>query len=256
MLCKTVSKRLSEFFDGVLDEEMSVRISQHLTKCASCRKELEAISSLHESLNSLGRIPAPDYLYHLVQTRLAEKKNNTWIRQIAGAFAFRWSRIRTTGSQFYWTRALGTIMAAFFFFVISSSIDPFCPGSVSQADERSVINKEDSKRMRSEISRNLGGVPIRLPERSYRPALHDQYLIDIGESRAGDSEEYDFTVVTEVDSNGAGKIRNVFESPDDRGFLDIVTDTIAIARFRPGYKDGQPVSSRLILKFNKTTVYE
>ena len=256
MLCNTVSKRLSEFFDDALDDETAFQVSQHLKQCENCRKELDALSNLHGRLNSLTRIPAPEYLYHLIQTRMLEKKNNTWIRQIKDALAFRWSRIRTTGGQFYWTRALGVVMTAFFLFVISSSIDPFYQGGSTQASGRSVIIQEDSTRIGIQISRNFGGVPMKLPERNYRPALHDDYLLEMGENAASDSDEYDFTVVTEVDSSGTGTIQNIIESPDDRGLLNSVKDAISLARFRPAYKDGRPVSSPLILKFYGTTVYE
>ena len=256
MLCNTESERLSEFFDGVLDEEMSFQVSQHLKQCESCRKELDALSNLHGKLNSLTRIPAPEYLYHLIQTRMSDRKNNTWIKQIRDALAFRCSRIRTTGGQFYWTRALGTIMAAFFLFVISSSIDPFYRGSVSQAAERSVVDKDTTERVCNKFSRNFGVFPVKLPERNYSPALHDEYLVELGENAASDSEEYDFTVVTEVDPSGTGTIQNIIESPYDQGSLNSVKDAISLARFRPAYKDGHPVSSPLILKFYGITVYE
>ncbi|MBN2319074.1 MAG: zf-HC2 domain-containing protein [Acidobacteria bacterium] len=258
MLCNTVSKRLSEFFDGVLDDEMSVQVSQHLIQCESCQKELDALSNLHGKLNSLTRIPAPEYLHHLVQTRLLEKKNNTWIRQIKDALALRWSRIRTTGGQFYWTRALGITMSAFFLFVISSSIDPFYAGGVSQAAERTAINKEDSKRVRNEFSRNLGVFPIEMAryERQYGAALHDEYLIEFGKNDTSESDEDALTVVTEIDTIGVATIQNVIESPNDRDLLNNFRDMISLARFRPAVRGGQAVSSQMVLKYLKTTVYE
>lgn len=254
MLCNTVSKRLSEFFDGMLDDEMSVQVSQHLKQCESCRKELDALSGLHERLNSLTRIQAPEYLYHLIQTRLLEKKNNTWIRQIKDALAFRWSRIRTTGGQFYWTRALGVAMTAFFLFVISSSIDPFYHGSV-QASERDGNDKEYSQKVQNEFSRNLGMFQIALAEKQYGAALNEEYLLDFGENVTSESDEDALTVLTEIDNVGMAKKMNVIESPYDRGLLDSFNDMISLARFRPGYKDGQTVSSHMVLKYLKTTVY-
>ena len=180
MVCSTVSKRLSEFFDGVLDDGMSIQISQHLKQCENCRRELETLSKLHEKLNSLKRIPAPEYLHHLVQTRLSERKNNTWGRQIKDAFALRWSRIRTTEVQFYWTRALGIAMTTFFLFVISGSIDRFYPGSASPTYERSAINKEYTDQVCNKVSQTLGVFSITIPERNYSPALHDGTVISFG----------------------------------------------------------------------------
>ena len=256
MLCSTVLTRLSEFFDGALDDEMSLRVSQHLKRCKNCQKELDALANLHGKLNSLTRIPAPEYLHHLVQTRLSERKRNTWGRQIKDAFAFRWSRIRTTDFQFYWTRALGIAMTACCLFVISSSIDPFYTGSIAQAAGRSAIDKEASDRMQTQISRNFGGGLMKLPERNYSPALHDGYLLEFGENATSDSDEDALTSVIEVDPSGMGTIQNVIESPHDQKLLDSLKDTIALARFRPGTKDGLLVSSQLVLKYYKMTVHE
>jgi hypothetical protein len=257
MLCSTVSKRLSEFFDGVLDEAMSVQVSQHLKHCENCRKELDALSNLHRKLNSLTRIPAPEYLQHLVQTRLLERKNNTWIRQIKDAFALYWSRIRTTGSQFYWTRVLGTVMTAFLFFAISSCFDPFHQRNITQADERSVINKEDSKRIHNEVSKNLGvfSVEMALYERQYRAALHPGYLIEFGKNVPSESSEDALTVVAEINTIGMAKIQNVIESPYDRDLLDRFGNMISLARFRPEVRGGQSVSSQMVLKYLYITVY-
>lgn len=256
MLCNTVSKRLSEFFDGVLDDEMSVQVSQHLKQCKSCREELDALSSLHGKLNSLTRIPAPEYLYHLVQTRLVEKENNTWFKQIKDALALRWSRIRTTGGQFYWTRALGTAMTAFFLFVISSSIDPFYQVGVSQASERDGNDKEYSDKVRNEFSRNLGMFQIALVEKQYDAALNEEHLLEFGKNVTSESDEDALTVLTEIDTVGMAKKTTVIESPYDRGLLDSFNDMISLARFRPGYKDGQPVSSHMVLKYLNIIVHE
>ena len=256
MVCNTVSKRLSEFFDGMLGEEMSIQISQHLKQCDICRKELEALSNLHESLNSLEKIPAPEYLYHLVQTRLSERKNNTWGRQIKDALALRWSRIRTTEVQFYWTRVLGMAMTTFFLFVISSSIDPFYQASIPQGTERSVINKEYSKSVGIEFSRSLGMFQITHDERQYDAALNEEYLLAFGENDTSESDEDALTVVADIDTIGMARIQNVIESPYDRDLLDSFKDMITLARFRSAIRGGQAVSSHMVLKYCKITVYE
>jgi hypothetical protein len=256
MLCNTVSKRLSEFFDGMLDDEMAFQVSQHLKQCVNCRKELDALSNLHGKLNSLTRIPAPEYLHHLVQTRVLERKNNTWIRQIKDALAFRWSRIRTTEGQFYWTRALGLAMTAFFLFVISSSIDPFYKIGVTQASERSVIDNEYSKSVRNRFSRSIGMLSIDFPEKSYGSTLNTKQLLEFGESATSDWDEDAITGVIEVEPNGAGKIQYVITSPYDRKLLDSFINAIALTRFRPEFRNGQPVSSQLVIKHITTTVYE
>ena len=52
MLCKKVLPLLSEFFDGVLDDDTSVQVSQHLGQCIRCRKEFNGLSALLTMLNS------------------------------------------------------------------------------------------------------------------------------------------------------------------------------------------------------------
>lgn len=258
MLCNRVSKLLSEYYDGVLDDEKMFQVSRHLKQCERCRKELNRLSIVHDRLNSMGKIQAPDYLYHLIQNRLWDKNQNTWYHRIQDALSLQWSRIRTTEVRFYWTRALGTIMATLFFCMISSGIDPFYSGYGSQLTGRSVILPEYSEQVRMSVSRQFGVFPIELYKKreSYDSALHDQYLIEFGESVSSEMEEDAFTVVTEVDPSGTAKIQNIIESPYDRDLLNSFENAIALARFRPASRNGRLVSSKLVLKFSKISVYD
>ena len=89
MLCKTVLPLLSEYFDGVLDTDTEIRVSQHLDQCISCRREYKSLSALHAKLSSFRRIQAPEYLQHLVQHRISEMKLDTWRSRLQNALELR-----------------------------------------------------------------------------------------------------------------------------------------------------------------------
>ena len=257
MLCDKVSKLLSEFFDGVLDAEMSVRISQHLKQCENCREELDRLSILHDRLNSIEKTQAPDYLYHMVQLRLANKNKGTWYNRVKDALALRWSRIRTTEVQFYWTRALGTLMATLCFCFISSSVDPFQMGYPSQAARRSTISPE----LKKEFSMSLGEIFGRMPIEQYsrhlliEPAIDDMYFILLGESILGAADEESFKVVTTIDSSGTAKIVNVLERPYDQSTLKNFNSVLISARCRPASINGRTISQPMVIIGSKISVY-
>ena len=100
-------------------------------------------------------------------------------------------------------------------------------------------------------------VSIDFPERSYSSTLNTtQYLLEFGESATSDWDEDALTGVIKVDPSGAGEIQHVIESPYDQKLLDSFRNAIALTRFRPGFRDGQPISSQLVIKHITTTVYE
>jgi hypothetical protein len=258
MLCSKVRKRLSEFYDGVLGADASVQVVQHLKQCESCRKELDALEMLHDRLNSLKRIPAPDYLFNLVQNQLENRRKYTWRVRFKDAVSLYWSRIRTTEGLFYWTRALGTLTTALFFCLISSSIDPFYTTFQSPVKGRSVFYMADSKNFCENFSRNFGVISPESYKRNdrYDPAINDQWLLDFGKNVSTKADEEAFTIVTAVDSNGSATIQNVVESSDDQDLLDSFNDMISLAQFRPAINNGQIIKSQWIMKFSKITVYE
>ena len=262
MLCKKVSKLLSEFFDGVLDADMSARVSQHLKRCAKCRKELDSLSILHGRMRSMEKLQAPDYLYQLVQNRLTDRSKNSWRNQLKDAVSFRWSRIRTTEVQFYWTRMLGTLMAAFCFcFVIISAIDPFSEGHNMQAAGRSANSNESIQEFNLAMGEIGGRLPIeKIKKDDYvGPEIDIQSLIDIGkdhvDSGSDSKENENFSVLLGVDNKGKGKLDNVIEMPENRDLLPSLNNLIEGARFRPASMNGRSVSSLMFLIFNNITVF-
>jgi hypothetical protein len=255
MVCNKVSRLLSQYFDGVLDTDTSVRISQHLKECPGCRKELHVISDLHNRLNSMAKIQAPDYLCHLVQMRLEKENKDTWRSRLMDAVSLRWSRIRTTGFQFYWTKALGTVMTAFCLYMISSAIDPFYVEYPQSISDTTIFSQEYREQRILTISKNWGRFPIEQYMRNdqVRAAINPGYLDQIG-SKQTDSDS--FSVLTMVDRSGAAKIENVIEYPQDRDLLHSFTDIIESARCRPGSMNGRTVPAPLFLIFDQVSVHE
>jgi len=248
---------LSEYFDGVLDSETSIEISHHLKECAGCRNELDGLRDLHEKLQSRQRIPAPDYLYNLVRTRLNDRANNTWFRRIREAVDFRWSRIRTTGIQFYWTKALGIAMAAFCFSFVSNCLDPFYPPGYVPPASAQYIRRDYGEQVVSAISKNLGGIPIEqhLKNMRHYPAIHDGYFNNFWDSVPETTEDEDLSVVTTIEPSGAVKFENVLEYPQDNSMLDIFIDTVTSARGRPGSVKGRSVTLPMVINAIRITVW-
>jgi hypothetical protein len=262
MSCKRVSKLLSEFFDGVLDADMSARVSQHLKLCEKCRKELGSLSILHGRMSSMEKLQAPDYLYQLVQNRLTDKNKNSWRNQLKDALAFRWSRIRTTEIQFYWTRMLGTLMATLCFcFVIISAVDPFNEGDNMQAAGPSTISNEYRLELIYSMWEIGGRPPIEKIKKDDQvgPEMDRQSQANIGklpiESGSDAKENENFSVLLSVDNKGKGKLDNVIEMPENRDLLPGLYNLIEGARYRPASMNGRSVSSLLFLIFNNITVF-
>lgn len=257
MLCNKVRKRLSEYFDGVLDAETSFEISRHLKECATCSDELDELHVLREELQSTEKIPAPEYLYNLVRTRLDDHAKNTWLRRIKEAVEFRWSRIRTTGIQFYWTKAVGTAMAAFCFAFVSNCLDPFYPPGYVPPLSGQYMPQEYSEQIVSAISKTFGGTPIeqhRKNEHQY-PAIHDLNFNGFWDSIPQITDGGDLAVAARVDPSGEVKFEYVLEYPQDNHLLDIFIDTVTSARGRPGSVKGRTVSLPTVFNASWITVW-
>lgn len=263
MLCEKVVPLLSEYFDEVLDSTIAIQISQHLNQCAGCRKELSGIVQVHDRLRSMGGAPAPHFLRDLVRLRLAEMLNNGWRTQLRDALELRWSRIRTTEGIWYATKALGTVMTAVLFFLIPCSINPINIEADSSVPERNIFSRVEKQQVALNVAAKLGMLSEEdrkgltrpnLP--AVKPAIHDQYISNFGQSISQDGNDYDFSVVTYVDRSGKGQIQNVLEHPYAQSFLSSFNKVISAGRFTPARKNGEAVPSHMILIFSKISVYD
>ena len=261
MLCKKVIPLLSEYFDEVLDPDITVQVSQHLDQCLTCRKEYKSLTELHGDLKSLGKVQAPEYLQRLVQHRVSAVERNAWRIRIQNDVERRWSKIQTVDRTWYATRILGTAMACILFFVIASSMSPFITSNAASSDRSTLVPTDYFEQFVLNVLSTFGLVPKQslagTPDQRLKSdaAINDGYLQGFGQSVSQAGEDDSFFVLADVDEKGAAKIRSVLESPQDQNLLSSFNEMILGARCRPAVKNGQTVPSYLIFLFNKVSVY-
>lgn len=262
MLCEKVLPLLSEFFDEVLDQDRAVQVSQHLGQCIRCRREFNNLSDLHTKLRSMDRMQAPEYLHSLVQHQLHQEPLRARVRNELERY---WSIIRTTEAMWYTTRAMGTIIATFFFLLMPSAITPYI--SAETQDEQRPANTpayyslgpEYGSNVSRSLTKTLGmAAPIQSqPGRSAPAALNALYLVEYGDSvfrTSAAGQDDNVSVAATVDRSGAAKVERVLEHPTDKMMLTSFLGLIASARFRPASKNGQTVSSTVVCTFSKVFV--
>jgi hypothetical protein len=249
MLCKKVLSLLSEFFDGVLDDDTSVQVSQHLGQCIRCRKEFNSLSALHNRLSSLDRVQAPEYLHSLVQHRLAKEP---WRAHARNELERWWSIVRTTERIWYATRAMGTLVAFVLFMMISMAITPFY---IQAGASRDSLTFDYGRQVKMNVSKIFGVRQI--PAKAGRKdpaAINPLYVVKYADSTLLGGTEDDFSVITMVDSSGAAKVEGVLRSPSDETLLTKFNIMLATARFRPAREYGYAVESPMVFTFSKIFV--
>jgi hypothetical protein len=257
--CRQTHHRLSEFLDRVLETDQAVQVSQHLGKCSSCRQEFERLSALHMKLRELPKTQAPDYLYHLMQMRMHNARQEAWRVRLRDALEYRWSKIKTTESLWYLTRVLGTAMTAIFFFAFSYALNPIYMNFLPRDSDRLSVVQAYRQQLGVSVLRNLGMNPLeaqRRPIGPSEPQINDLYLLNFGQSVSQQGGDDTVSVVTVVDRSGAAKIQGVLEYPTDSSLLSDFNEMISSARCRPALQDGRPVDSHLVMTFSKIFVYD
>jgi hypothetical protein len=257
MSCKYVLRRLSEFFDETLGPDSAIKVSQHLSQCASCRKELESLSALRQKLRSLGNIQAPEYLRHMIQLRLAEERRYTWHARLRYALEYRWSKIRTLEGMWYLTRLLGTAMTSVLFFLASIAISPIYFAGNSTAADSGSVSPVYCQQLAAGVLQRLGLSPEEDPQKRItrsKPAINDEYFLKFGQNASETGGDDTFSVVTVVDRSGAVKIQNVLEYPADQSLLSSFNNMMASARCRPASKNGRAVTSHIVLTYSQISV--
>jgi hypothetical protein len=257
MLCEKVLPLLSEYFDEVLDAETAIQVSQHLDQCARCRKELSGISAVHDRLRSLNGIRAPEYLHDLVNHHVVSLSKNSWRAQLRQTLERQWSLFRTIDGTWYANRILGTIMTAMLVVLIANGINPIPVEATSPKPDRVVNPTDYSKRVFRNVQARLGRPPAKVPPgRDIQlSAIHYSYLDELGKSNPQHAEDDTLAVVATIDPMGRSKLQTVVEPPSDQNLLRGVNEVISTARCRPASKNGQAVSSYLVLIVSRIYVY-
>ncbi len=257
MNCERVLSRLSEFVDGVLGSEDAIQVSQHLSRCADCGRELKRLRVLREKLASLETVHAPEYLRHLVQLRLESDRQNTLRARLRDSLQYRGSVIRTTEGMWFLTRIAGTVMASVFFVMIVASMNPLY---FDQSAESGPLPAAYRQQLPVSVLKNLGLTPVTAQKRpisSSEPMINDLYLLNFSEqSVSRDGKDDTVSVVTMVDRSGSAKIQNVLEYPSDQALLSSLNSMLTTARCRPASHNGRAVDSHLVLTFSKVSVYD
>lgn len=254
MLCQKVLPLLSEFFDEVLDADSAVQVSQHVSQCAGCKKELDGIADLRARLRSLDRVRAPEYLRSLVQHRLAREP---WQSRLRNELSRYWSIIRTTEGMWYATRALGSVMATIFFMMISSGVSPYVVQAEAPVVAKSPLplNSAYGPTVSTSVSKRFGTMPVPAPPKSNRPAaINKLCLFQYGESVPESGNEDNVAILYQVDQHGTAKAESVIEHPVDPNFLVNFNDLIASARLKPASENGRAVASSIVFTFTKILV--
>jgi hypothetical protein len=245
MLCRKVLSLLSEYIDEVLDPDAAIQVFQHLDRCESCRKESESLSTIRQKLRSLPAVQAPQCLRGLIQIRLSVGRKESMIASIRNVLERRWSIIRTTEGIWYWTRALGTVTSAFFFLLICSVVTPYY--LIMERPSAELMPRSTDYRNQVVVStqKKFGMNPVRCPDSRTDPALNGLYFLELGQDVSDNDDN--LSVLVTVDPDGAGQIQNVIEYPKNKKLLSRVNAMITTARYRPGSKNGQAVSSKMVI---------
>jgi hypothetical protein len=261
MVCRKVLRRLSEFIDEALDHNTALQVSQHLNCCESCRKEYESFSNIQKKLRSISITQPPKHLRNLVQIRLSARQD-PWQIRLQNALERRWSIIRTTEGIYYWTKALGTALTTIFFLLIAIAGTPYYMDVNAKLDENARNQKLSPDEYRQQLATNVLKIfgmesqqsQAQIPGRT-DPAIHPQYLRNLGKSVSESSHDDTASVVAAVDPDGAAKTQGVLEYPSDQTLLSSLNEMIETARWRPASKNGQTVPSHMILMFSTISVH-
>ncbi len=254
MLCKRVMQHLSEYFDEVLDSDAAVEVSQHLRQCVACRKQYKSLVAVHSRLRSLERFQAPEYLEALVRLRIARAIEDSWHKRLREWLELCWSRIRTTETMWYWTRALGTVLTSICFLLINPLYF-----DVNQLPERPLRATPYTQQVSINVLQRLGLAPAdesKAPPVKVKPAINEAYLYNFATTMPDSAKDDTLSVMAAVDSNGAAQIKNVLQYPTDRNLLSNFNQMISSARYRPASQNGKAVDSHIVLTFSRISVWD
>jgi hypothetical protein len=130
-------------------------------------------------------------------------RQNTWPKTLRNEIERRWSLIRTTERIWYITRALGTVMTAIIFFVISSTaISPLCLEVNAKAEEHEGLTLAYGKQVSRSVLANLGMHSSQTPQQQpilvskNNPAINDLYFVIFEEGNSSTEKADTLTVVT------------------------------------------------------------
>lgn len=254
MVCGKVLSLLSDYLDEALDVDAAGRVTEHLSRCVSCRREFEDLAAIRKRLGSLGGVQAPESLRLLVRHRIARLEQDLWHVRLREELERAWSRIRALESTWYVTRALGTVVASAFFFMILYA-GPHLPVKADAPEADFRARPDFHQQVGKGVLANLGLIPGQ-PKGYRRPAIRNDYFLKYSQSIPPETQDDDFSVVAYVDSSGATEIQYVLKNPANETLLSTFIDYISCAQSRPASRNGVAVPSYLVLAYSKISVHD
>lgn len=258
MRCEKVLGNLSLFLDGMLEDEPSAWVAQHLRDCSECNREFARLKSLQDGLRKLQPVQTPAFLRDLVETKIRAARQDSWRSALRSAFEYRWSRIRTTEGMWYLTRLSGAMATVVMFIAICAAMSPMNLEFVDQFSVRGAMSQtQRSQQLGIGVLRNLGITSTqdqKIPISPRGPKINDLNMVNFGQSAPGTAQDDTVSVVAMVDRRGAAKIRDILEYPADESLLSAFAEMIMSANWRPASRNGRAVDSQLVMTFSRVYV--
>ncbi len=115
MRCKNIQYKLSEYVDGLLDQNQKQKVEEHLLRCQGCRKKFDELKNYTTIINNLDRQKAPGDIEANVLRALEQKPAG---KEISVRTIPIWAK----------TIAVAAVILAFVYLVIPESY--FQPGRI------------------------------------------------------------------------------------------------------------------------------
>ena len=77
--CKEFREQLSLYIDGMLTQQESVLLEEHIKECKDCREELSMLREMVASCQGLEEKEPPEYLYPMIASSLRRSKKRTLV---------------------------------------------------------------------------------------------------------------------------------------------------------------------------------
>lgn len=258
MRCEKVLGNLSLFLDGMLEDEPSARVVQHLRDCSECNREFARLRRLQDGLRKLQPVQTPAFLRDLVEIKIRAACRDSWRSVLRSAFEYRWSKIRTTEGMWYLTRLSGVMATVVMFIAICASVSPMNLEFVDQLSARGAMSQtQRSQQLGIAVLGNLGITSMqaqKIPISPSGPKINDLNMVNFGQSAPGTAQDDTVSVVAMVDRSGAAKIQDILEYPVDESLLSAFAEMIMSANWRPASRNGRAVDSQLVLTFSRVYV--
>ncbi len=108
MFGRHVSKQLSAYCHGELEDQESRRVAEHLLACARCRAQYEEISLAVRLAEHLPKTTAPASLWRDIETLLDESRQTAG-RKRASFFSSPWLRVATVSASIFLLLAIAAV---------------------------------------------------------------------------------------------------------------------------------------------------